>query len=155
MKYSKNGQKFAMSKNASNMLFETCWTPCKKPHFSMRSRLWYTFFWMTRYKEVKRKVFEACKTNNREVSSAHEIHFSWLYHGDIKIKDTFVYKHILTYHIISNSCYAWSILKWKITSIFCTYRDFRWQVQRRVSLGVVTVEYELDLYLFWDSFLNS
>ena len=49
MKYSKNGQKFAMSKNASNMLFETCWTTCKKPQFSTRSRSWYTFFWMTRY----------------------------------------------------------------------------------------------------------
>ena len=49
MKYSKNGQKFAMSKNASNMLFETCWAPCKKPHISTRSRSWYTFFWMTRY----------------------------------------------------------------------------------------------------------
>ena len=49
MKYSKNGEKFAMSKNASNMLFKTCWTPCKKPHFSMRSKSWYTFFWMTHY----------------------------------------------------------------------------------------------------------
>ena len=49
MKCSKNGQKFAMSKNTSNMLFETCWTPCKKPHFSTWSRSRYTFFWMTRY----------------------------------------------------------------------------------------------------------
>ena len=38
-----------MSKNTSNMLFETCWTPCKKPHFSTWSRSRYTFFWMTRY----------------------------------------------------------------------------------------------------------
>ena len=44
MKYSKNGQKFAMSKNISNMLFRTFWTPCKKPHFSTWSRSWYTFF---------------------------------------------------------------------------------------------------------------
>ena len=49
MKCSKNGQKFAMSKNTSNMLFETCWTPCKKPHFSTWSRSWYTFFWITPY----------------------------------------------------------------------------------------------------------
>ena len=49
MKYGKNGQKFAMSKNVSNMLFETYWTPCKKPHLSTRSWSWYTFFWMTRY----------------------------------------------------------------------------------------------------------
>ena len=49
MKYSKNGQKFAMSKNTSNMLFETCWTPCKKPHLSKWSRSGYTYFWMTRY----------------------------------------------------------------------------------------------------------
>ena len=49
MKCSKNGQKIAMSKNTSNMLFETCWTSCKKPHFSMWSRSRNTFFWMTRY----------------------------------------------------------------------------------------------------------
>jgi len=49
MKYSKNGQKYTMSKNTSNMLFETCWTLCKKPHFSTQSRSRYTFFWMTRY----------------------------------------------------------------------------------------------------------
>ena len=49
MKYSKNGQKFAMSKNTSNMLFKTCWTLCKKPHLSTWSRSRYTFFWMTRY----------------------------------------------------------------------------------------------------------
>ena len=49
MKYSKNGQKFAMSKNPSNMLFNTCWTPCKKPHVSTRSRSWYTFFLITPY----------------------------------------------------------------------------------------------------------
>ena len=49
MKYSKNGQKFAMSKNTSNMLFEPCWTLCKKPHLSTWSRSRYTFFWMTRY----------------------------------------------------------------------------------------------------------
>ena len=33
-----------MYKNTSNILFKTCWTPCKKPHFSMRFRSWYTFF---------------------------------------------------------------------------------------------------------------
>ena len=49
MKYSKIGQKFAKSKNPSNMLFETCWILCKKPHFFMWSRSRYTFFWMTRY----------------------------------------------------------------------------------------------------------
>ena len=49
IKYSKNDQKFAMSKNPSNMLFNTCWAPCKKPHFSTRSRSWYTFFWITLY----------------------------------------------------------------------------------------------------------
>ena len=49
MKYRRNGQNFAMSKNTSNMLFKTCWTTCKKPHFSTWSRSRYTFFWMTRY----------------------------------------------------------------------------------------------------------
>ena len=38
-----------MSKNISNMLFRTFWTPCKKPHFSTWSRSWYTFFWITPY----------------------------------------------------------------------------------------------------------
>ena len=54
MKYSKNGQKFAMSKNTSNMLFETCWTLCKKPHYSTWSRSRYTFFWMTRYSWLRK-----------------------------------------------------------------------------------------------------
>ena len=53
MKYSKNGQKFAMSKNPSNMLFNTCWTPCKKSHVATRSRSWYTFFWITPYLRCK------------------------------------------------------------------------------------------------------
>ena len=52
MKYSKNGQKFSMSKNASIMLFKTCWRPCKKPHFSTWSRSWYTFFWITPYRQT-------------------------------------------------------------------------------------------------------
>ena len=56
MKYSKNGQKIAMSKNTPNMFFETCWTPYKKPHVSKWSRSWYNFFWMTRY-TLDRKRF--------------------------------------------------------------------------------------------------
>ena len=62
-KYSKNGQKFAMSKNVSNMLFETCWTSCKKPHSSTRSRSWYTFFWMTRYasKEASKQALDSMR----------------------------------------------------------------------------------------------
>ena len=45
-------------------------------------------------------VFGVCKTNNNKIwannnGSAHEIHISWLYYGDIKIRDTFVYKRIL------------------------------------------------------------
>ena len=39
-----------------------------------------------------------CKTNGKEIwpsrsSSAPEIHVSWLYYGDIKIRDTFVYEY--------------------------------------------------------------
>ena len=49
MKFSKKGQKFAMSKDTSIKLFKTCWTPCKKPHFFTWSRSWYTFFLITRY----------------------------------------------------------------------------------------------------------
>ena len=44
MKYSRNGQKYAMSKNASIMLLKTCWTLCKKRHLSTWSRSRYTFF---------------------------------------------------------------------------------------------------------------
>ena len=45
MKYSKNGQNFALSKNTSDMLFKT-W---KKLHFSTWSRSSYTFFLITPY----------------------------------------------------------------------------------------------------------
>ena len=34
MKYSKTDQNFAVSKNAINKIFETCKTPCNKPHLS-------------------------------------------------------------------------------------------------------------------------
>ena len=49
--------------------------------------------------QIKEIVFFVCKMNNKVIwlnksGSAHEIHVSWLYYGDIKIKDTFVYKHI-------------------------------------------------------------
>ena len=41
-----------------------------------------------------------CQTNDKEIrpsksGSAYEIHASWLYFGDIKIRDIFVNKHIL------------------------------------------------------------
>ena len=49
MKYSKNNQNFAMSKITIDVLFETCWTPCKKPHISSWSRTRFTFFWSTLY----------------------------------------------------------------------------------------------------------
>ena len=52
MKYSKNGQNFAMSKNASNVWIVTCWTLCKKPHLSRWSSSQYFLFWMTRYVQV-------------------------------------------------------------------------------------------------------
>ena len=54
MKYSKNGQNFTTLKNAWNVIFETCWTPCKKPHFSMWPRSRNTFFWLTPYQFTKR-----------------------------------------------------------------------------------------------------
>ena len=38
-----------MSKNTVNDLFETCWTPCNKPHLSSWSRSKFTFFWSTPY----------------------------------------------------------------------------------------------------------
>ena len=39
-----------------------------------------------------------CKMNNKEILTSksgfvHEIHVSWLYYGDIKIRDTFVYEY--------------------------------------------------------------
>ena len=51
-----------------------------------------------KYKEIKGTVFDVCKTNDKEIwlsksDSAHKIHVSWLYYGDIKIRDTFVYEY--------------------------------------------------------------
>ena len=51
-------------------------------------------------KEMKGTVFSVCKTKEEEFwlsksSFAHDIHISWLYYDDIKIRETFVYKHIL------------------------------------------------------------
>ena len=53
MKYSKNGQNFTTSKNTWNVISETCWTPCKKPHFSMWPRSRNTFFWLTPYQLLR------------------------------------------------------------------------------------------------------
>ena len=44
------------------------------------------------------------KIKLNESGSAHEIYVSWLYYGDIKIRDTFVYKHILLIHA---HCQTW------------------------------------------------
>ena len=71
MKYSKNGQKFAMSKNTSNMLFRTCWTLCKKPHLSTWSRSRYTFFWMTRYQG--RRSFLTSKEHRNKMIKRWEL----------------------------------------------------------------------------------
>ena len=38
-----------MSNITIDVFFETCWTPCKKPHLSSWSRLRFTFFWSTPY----------------------------------------------------------------------------------------------------------
>ena len=56
MKYSKNGQNFTTPKNTWNVIFETCWTPCKKPHFSMWPRSRNTFFWLTPYMVDNKKM---------------------------------------------------------------------------------------------------
>ena len=37
MKYSKNGQNFSTLENAWNVIFETCWTSCKKKRTSLCS----------------------------------------------------------------------------------------------------------------------
>ena len=69
MKYSKNGQNFAMSKNALNVLIVTCWTLCKKPHFTRWSGSRYTFFWMTRYVFTDNEFVcsrPLCKTNTTD-----------------------------------------------------------------------------------------
>ena len=49
MKYSKKCQNFAISNFTIDVLFETCWTPCKKLHVSSWSRTKFTFFWSTLY----------------------------------------------------------------------------------------------------------
>ena len=55
------------------------------------------------YSYTKVSVFGVWKTNDRKLwpgknGFAHDIHVSWLYYRDIKIRDTFVYKHILVGH---------------------------------------------------------
>ena len=49
-------------------------------------------------KEIKGTVFGVCKTNRKKIwqsksISALEIHVSWLYYADIRIRDTFVYEY--------------------------------------------------------------
>ena len=44
MKCSKKSQNFAMLKITIDVLFETCWIPCKKPHASSLSRTKFTPF---------------------------------------------------------------------------------------------------------------
>ena len=56
LKYNKNGPTFATSKNIPKVIFETCWTQSKKPHFSMWSRSKYTFLWMTLYAMSMNKI---------------------------------------------------------------------------------------------------
>ena len=51
-------------------------------------------------KKIKGIVYGLCKTNDKEIrqsknGSFHKIHVTWLYYGDIKIRDTFVCNHIL------------------------------------------------------------
>ena len=65
-----------------------------------------------KYKEIEGTVFDACKTNDKEIwpnlnsGPAHKIHVSWLYYGDIKIRDTFVYKYTPTEEPLKTFCYA-------------------------------------------------
>ena len=48
---------------------------------------------------LKRRSSKSSFTHDKimtKSSFTHDIHVSWLYYGDIKIRETFVYKHILT-----------------------------------------------------------
>ena len=59
-----------------------------------------------------------CKTNDKKFWSsksgfAHKIPVSWLNYGDIKIRDTFVYKHILTSHPNIRGPSHWEGSCWK------------------------------------------
>ena len=67
-------------------------------------------------KEIKEAVYGACKTNNKEIwpnksGFACKIHVSWLYFGDIKIRDPFVYKHILAPPLYFHDCQLQKIKK--------------------------------------------
>ena len=66
---------------------------------------------------LKGNVFDACKTNNKEIwpnksGSAPEIYVSWLYYRDIKIRDTFVYEYtpMIGWLFILDFCLFWPIV---------------------------------------------
>ena len=47
----------------------------------------------------------------------HDIHVSWLHYGDIRIRDTFVYKHILGNDRQQQQIYRFLFHdKWQLTS---------------------------------------
>ena len=72
MKCSKNVQNFVTPKNTLNVIFETCWTPCKKPHFSMWPRSRNTFFGLTPYLSKSKKVFSG-KNSSKSKGAIIEI----------------------------------------------------------------------------------
>ena len=70
MKYSKNGQNFSMSKNISNVLIATCWTPCKTPHLSRWSSSRYTFL-ITPYSVIRPSFLDALYSSLRQLGHQH------------------------------------------------------------------------------------
>jgi len=59
---------------------------------------------------MKGKILSAFKTNDQKIclyknSSVQEIYIFWLYYSDIKIRDIFVYEHIL---MMDTSWALWS-----------------------------------------------
>ena len=53
-----------------------------------------------KYLEIKGNIFDAYKTKQQN-NLTPEIHMSWLYHGDIEIRDTFVYEYTPPSHLPS------------------------------------------------------
>ena len=108
-----------------------------------------------------------CKTNNEEIwpdktGFAPEIHVSWLYCGDIKIRNTFVYEYTPPVHESDNDEL--------LALLFEYYKSFNndqylvswifWELFSAINNGNkenLTIVYEFELFLemqFGEAYLN-
>ena len=112
MKYSKNGQNFTTPENTWNVIFGTCWTPCKKPNFSMWPWSRNTFFdlpLISSFTETSAKAEEKFKRYGlREILNSKLLWKIW------RLKKHFVMLFCLFFSI-ENS--AILVARWRITPL--------------------------------------